>query len=315
MLGEYKQTQPILYDILSNEILNDKVNHAYLFDVSSEYNYFPFIYGFIKSMLCPNKEMTNNGCNKCNLCKSIDDANFPDIVIIESINKVITKEQLINLQREFTTTSLYNKKRIYIIKYAENLHISAANSILKFLEEPENNIIAILLTKNINSVLPTILSRCQTLKLLENNNSAIEIKEKIGQVILDDSDLYQELVDSDDMIDNAINFISYYESHGLNTIAHLPKLWFECYTDVKKNILAYNLMLLFYKDVVNFKLNRNIEIYEDYKEILETIAKKNSLDVLYKKIYLINDAINKNAFNINLSLNLDNLLLQMEELK
>ena len=316
MLGDYKKEQSIIYNVLSNEILNDKVSHAYLFDVSSNYNYFPFIYSFIKSMLCPQKKLSNDNCKECNLCQSIDDKNFPDIFIIEASNAVITKEQLINLQHDFITTSLYNKKRIYIIKYAENLHLSAANSILKFLEEPENNIVAILLTKNIANVLPTIVSRCQNLKLL-GNNSKENIKEKIGQVIFEDNELYQEFIETDnnDIIDNITNFIDYYEVHGIDVLAHTPKMWFENYSDVKKNTIAYNLMLLLYKDVINYKLDREIEIYIDYKDVLEKVAKKNTLDVLYKKIYLINDAIKRNKVNINLALNLDNLLIKMEELK
>ena len=55
-----------------------------------------------------------------------------------------------------------------IIKETEKLNASSANTILKFLEEPEDGIIAILLTDNRYHVLDTILSRCQILSLKEN---------------------------------------------------------------------------------------------------------------------------------------------------
>jgi hypothetical protein len=92
-------------------------------------------------------------------------------------------------------------------------------------------------------------------------------------------------------------------------------LWFEKYTDKKNNIVAYNLMLLYYKDVINYKLNRPIEFFMDYKDSLDKVASKNDLDKLYKKIYIIVSALDKNKLNINLALNLDNLILEMEGIK
>ena len=59
--------------------------------------------------------------------------------------------------------SLLENKRIYVIKEAEKLNTSAANTLLKFLEEPADDIIAILLTNNRYKLLDTILSRCQVL--------------------------------------------------------------------------------------------------------------------------------------------------------
>ena len=61
--------------------------------------------------------------------------------------------------------SVSSEKKVYIINGVENLNIAASNSILKFLEEPEENIIAILVCDNINNVLETIISRCQVINL------------------------------------------------------------------------------------------------------------------------------------------------------
>lgn len=91
MLGEYKDINKVAFNILSNEIKNNKVKHAYLFDVSSSSNFFPFIYAFIKSILCPQNKIEQDGCNECNLCKTIDDNNFPDILLIEPDGNCIKK--------------------------------------------------------------------------------------------------------------------------------------------------------------------------------------------------------------------------------
>ena len=316
MLGNYKDTQPVIYDILSNEIKEGKVKHAYLFDVSACHNSILFVYSFIKSILCPDARLENDGCTKCNLCKSIDDGSFPDIITIEPDGMVIKKEQLLELQENFITKSLYDNKKIYIIKYAEDLHPAAANSILKFLEEPEANIVAILLTKNINNVLPTIVSRCQVLTLLKDNEN-VTSKERIGQVIFDDQEDYNNFINSEDdsYIKTIIDFINYYENYGIDVLLHTSNLWFEKYTDKKNNMVAYNLMLLYYKDVINYKLNRPVEFFMDYEESLKNTAGNNDLDKLYRKIYIIVSALDKNKININLALNLDNLILEMEGIK
>ena len=57
---------------------------------------------------------------------------------------------------------------LFIIYNAEKLNTSSANTILKFLEEPEENIIAVLTTDNRYQVLDTILSRCQNLVFAPN---------------------------------------------------------------------------------------------------------------------------------------------------
>lgn len=313
MLGKYRDEQPVLFDILSNEILSNKISHAYLFNVSSSKNAFPFIYGFIKSILCPKHALDNDGCSDCNICKTIDDGNFPDISIIEPDGQFIKKEQLVNLQKDFTTTSLYNGKKIYIIKYAENLNASSANSILKFLEEPEKDIIAILLTKNVNNVLPTILSRCQVLNFLGESNST-GIKDYIKNLYFEVCGEEIDDTKADTLIDNLINYIIYYEKHGIDVMTHNASMWFEYFTDKKLNNIGYNLLLCYYKDVINYKLNRNIELYTDYIDLIKESASNNSMDKLYKKVYYIIEASDRNKLNVNLALNLDNLLIRMEDL-
>ncbi len=309
MLGDYRDIQKIAYQILSTEIMEGKTSHAYLFDASACNNTFPFIYAFIKSLLCPERKLENKGCNKCNLCSSIDDGNFPDIRLIEPDGLVIKKEQLLDIQQTFVTTSLYNNKRIYIIKYAENLHSAAANSMLKFLEEPEENIVAILLTKSLNDVMPTILSRCQVIKLVESEESSIGqvLEEELSKTELEDVDIASTS-------DAVAKFVDYYEKHGIDVLAHTVSLWFESFADKKMNSIGYMLLVLYYKDIINYKLGRKIEYFKNYESQIANVASLNDYDKLYGKVYLAIEASNRNKLNTNLALNLDNMIIEMERL-
>ena len=70
----------------------------------------------------------------------IDNGNYPDLKIIEPDGNVIKKVQLLSLQEQFKNKSFLNNKMIYVIKEAEKLNDSSGNTILKFLEEPEEDI-------------------------------------------------------------------------------------------------------------------------------------------------------------------------------
>ena len=75
--------------------------------------------------------------------------------------KYISIEDIRELNRKFSLSSTDNSYKVCVVDTTEDLNISAANSLLKILEEPPNNTLFILVSNNQQSILPTILSRCQ----------------------------------------------------------------------------------------------------------------------------------------------------------
>ena len=148
-------------------IENDKISHCYLFEVDDFDKDLFFIKSFIKMILC--HKSYEEVCNSNDpIILQIDSNNYPDIKVIEPDGNFIKKSQLMSLQKEYQNTSLLDNKRIYIILHAECLNSSSANTILKFIEEPEDDIIAFLVTDNRYHVIDTVLSRCQVLTIKEN---------------------------------------------------------------------------------------------------------------------------------------------------
>lgn len=149
------------------------ISHAYLIEIDNYDNDFDYVISFIKMILCniSYDKLTNFSSSIISL---IDNNNYPDIKVIETETSTIKKNQLLELQKEYSNKSLLNGKRIYIIKEAEKLNPASSNTMLKFLEEPEEDIIAFLITDNRYHVIDTILSRCQILTLKENNLNFIE---------------------------------------------------------------------------------------------------------------------------------------------
>lgn len=157
--------------ILEHIIINDKLPHAILLEVDDCIDGLGIVKKIAKLILCNNKDKTLNNlnCTKCNICTLIDNENYPDLKIICSDGNWIKKQQLIDLQNDFNNKSMLDNKRIYVINEAEKLNASSSNSLLKFLEEPEDDIIAILLTSNRYLLLDTIISRCQIFNLKKSD--------------------------------------------------------------------------------------------------------------------------------------------------
>ena len=103
------------------------------------------------------------------LCRKIDDDNYPEIKIVTPDGLLIKKQQILDLQLDFSRRAIEGSKRIYIIRDADKMRSETANSMLKFLEEPDNDVVAILMTNNFNNLLTTIISRCQVIRLTNDS--------------------------------------------------------------------------------------------------------------------------------------------------
>ena len=293
MLDKYMESQNIVYKTLTNAVNKNTYSHAYLFETNGNEDALDIAISFAKTLLCPNNYTNNNQCVNCTQCQKIDKNIFSDIKIIEPDGMWIKKEQLDELQKEFSKKSVESNKKIYIINNAELLNVQASNSILKFLEEPEENIIAILVTKNIYQLLTTIVSRCQIISLKKNKAKETideEVKEKLEYVN---------------------NFIKYLEKEKIETLLMTQKLWHEYFKERKDYINGYELILIYYKDVLNFKLNRQIELFNEYKEEIEVIANNNTFNNLIYKINKIIELKEHIKVNANQSLLLDKLIIEL----
>ena len=300
MLDNFKEEQKIPYKILMNAIKNNKLSHAYLFETNGYAKKKEFLVAFAKALLCPHHHTSSTDCS---VCDRIDKNIYSELKIIEPDGMWIKKEQLMELQEEFKTKSVESDKKVYIINNVECLNTSSANSILKFLEEPEDNIIAILATDNIHSLLDTIISRCQVITLTRSQSKEdMKVDEKISFYL-------NEKVEESEIIDT-LDYIYYLETNHLETIIYNKKLVLNKFEDRKKLELFFDIMILFYKDVLNYLIKNENDIF-DIKDI-EKIAIKNDINKIQYKINLIMEAKNNLKINANTNLLLDKLVMDLE---
>lgn len=312
MLDDYKLEQPKVYRILKNAVIKNHISHAYLLEANGYKNKTLLAIAFAKMLLCPNNYSNNEKCVNCTQCTNIDKNIFSELKIIDVDGLWIKKEALDELQKEFSKTSISANKRVYIINNVDRLNRASANSILKFLEEPEKNIIAILVTDNIHQLLDTIVSRCQIISLNKMENSQISCLENLKNNVK--IPLGNKYTDEylNELIDNSINFIEYFEKNGLDTILKTNKLWHNIFSEKDEVLFALNTIILFYKDMLNFKLGRKLEIFKDYINKIENLNINNTISILYKKINVIIETKDKVNFNTNASLLIDKMILELE---
>lgn len=289
MLSNFKEEQLLAYNLLYGDIENNCVTHAYLIDENNYSKAYEMVLSFVKEILCDKL----NEIDSYNVCKRIDSGNYPEIKIINADGMYIKKQQIIELQQDFSRVAIEGNKRIYIIKDCEKMRAEAANSMLKFLEEPDDNIIAILMTNNINNVLSTIISRCKVVKL---NN------------ILDDNKLVDEELEN-----IAIDLIDILENKGIDLLVNIKDVLFSKITskDRDKLIVLFDIMVNIYYDVLKKNIGSNDIKYLKYKDVIFDIANKNKVDKLINKINILLEAKDSIKYNVNIPLLIDSVIIRI----
>lgn len=282
MLDNYSDSQKGVCNLFRNQINNNQISHAYLIDDNNSGVSYDISIAFVKEIMLSE----NSDCS--NLFTLIDSGNYPELKIIKPDGMFIKKSQLNQLQDDFSKSSIYGKRKIYIIQDADKMRPDAANAILKFLEEPISNITAILITNNFNNMLSTIISRCQVVRL-NSISSLLDIK------------------------DFCLNFVKSVESNKFNSFLNEKNLIFD-YIDYKnKDELIYFIdsLINIYYDILNVVIGREEIISENNISIINEIANNNDLENIINKINFLIDAKDSVKYNVNANLLIDSIIFNI----
>ena len=199
------ERQPFLTKHFAKLIRENKLVHAYLLSGAEGTGKIELAKWVAKGIFCLNSQ---NGvpCLKCSECNRIENNNHPDVVTIMPDGLSIKVEQIRYLKSEFNKSGVESDRKVFIIQDAQKMSIGAANSMLKFLEEPSGNITAFLLTSEPQKLLPTIISRCQEVEMQQLTSGQLEqelisesISEKNSHIL---ANLAQSVVEAKKINDN-----------------------------------------------------------------------------------------------------------------
>lgn len=312
MFDDFKDKQAIAYYIFKNAISNDKLSHAYLIDANGCDDAFLFVMSFVKVIICENNYTNFASCNGCNKCTRVDNGNFLEVKVIKPEGFVIKKEQLLDLQDDFSRSSIESSKRVYIICECDKMTAQAANSLLKFLEEPSDNIIAFLITDNFNKLLSTIISRCQVIRLKKNNVSLMDNALTNFAHLYSNGDFDNFISDekNKEILKAVIDFANYYEENGIDTMIYLKKMWHNNFKDRVECVMAIDLLLNIYYDILKYKSKMDNLFYKDYVDYIKNLSEINTIKSVIHKIEVCIDTREMLQCNLNIGLLIDNMIIE-----
>ncbi|WP_146637194.1 hypothetical protein [Spiroplasma clarkii] len=149
-----------------NELLtNGQMFHSTIFSCNNQTQLENIVEEIIRMTICENHAIKNDGCALC--CK-FEKNNLLNLIRIGDGVNLIKKESVNELITSFSSSTFEQSSlKVYLIKNVENLTETAANAILKLLEEPPTGVFAFLLTNDRNQIISTIKSRCKTIMVEE----------------------------------------------------------------------------------------------------------------------------------------------------
>lgn len=305
-------------DFFKNAIDKNRLTHLYLLSGSSGSGKLNLAYEVANLILEKNDQSQNR-------LKNIKTNNHSQVHYIEPDGNVIKKDQILALHEEFSKTSLVSAARIYIINQVDLISTQAANSLLKFMEEPEsNNVYGILITSNIAKVLPTITSRSQVIrvnKALDNHiinyliaNDVNKYKARLISYLTKnevDALAYSADINIDKLITYMDEFILNYPNNNFKPSLSIDKELLTILYDRKYYQVFIELLLVSLIDIVKYLLKMEFEIEE-----LELIYEQYYNNFNYKKILkacsLLQEELKKLTTYINIGLSLEVLMIKIK---
>ena len=317
--------QSEIVSIIKNEIIHDKISHAYLFSGPRGTGKTSTAKIIAKMINCSNLSSDGVPCGKCESCVNFDSSS--DVVEIDAASNNGVDE-IRDLRDKVNLVPTYGKYKVYIIDEVHMLTTQAFNALLKTLEEPPSHIVFILATTEFYKIPITVVSRCQKFQFLKFSNDVIVDRLKYicscESISASDSVLMEIARLSDGGMRDAINMLDQLSSfssdelslddvYKLNGVlsyeefACLIKYFYSNDTNaivqfvenVDKNGKNLNRFvsdfLVFLKDLLIFKTSHNVfndSIVENIN-IFNGVVDLFTVDELYHLIILMNDVSNR----------------------
>ncbi len=313
--------------LLQRAIQNEKVANSYLFWGNEGIGKKHVALQFAKALNClETKPDSGDACDHCVSCKKIDEGIHPDVSLIEPEGQNIKVEQIRQLQRELAYRPYEAKRRVSILTAADRMAPHIPNTLLKTLEEPPLHTVIILLANNARFILPTILSRCRSIRfnpltiplvskwLIDQGGfdeaearllaslsegspgKALEIQEEIRQI------------PREDLLKGWVGL----KSLSFETIGG----WVGSLPSQRENLLLIlEVAKTLLRDLVMVKtLKKGVKlIHSDLAQVTEALATHWSLSSLLKRMETLHQTIIEIRANANTSLALEAMMLSWAE--
>ena len=312
---------------LQNAIRSDKVSHAYLFTGEPGSGKKTLSRTFAAALQC--EKHGTDPCMVCDSCKKAIGNSHPDIIYVkhEKPSTISVDEVREQVVYDAAIRPYYSRYKVYIIPEAELLSVQAQNALLKTIEEPPEYAVIMLLAKNADMLLPTILSRCVRLDLKVVDDASIKqyLMERLHvpdyQAELDASFAHgsigraEEAAASQEFADVAENALRLVKNYDKMEVFELTEEIKRLASDREKLEDYLDVFQFWFRDVLLFKAARDADKLVFKQEIND--IRKQASERSYENLENIMEEIEKTRVrlraNVNQELALELLFLTIRE--
>lgn len=319
--------QKQLVEHLQNAISAGKVSHAYIIngERSSGKEFIASI--FAQALQCEKGQ--DNPCGECHSCKQAVSGNQPDIIKVthEKPNTIGVEDIRNKINNDIGIKPYSSPYKIYIMNEGEKMTVQAQNALLKTIEEPPEYAVIMILTTNLEALLPTVLSRCVVLNMKPVSDELVkkylmehlripEYKADVCVAFARGNIGKAKALASSEEFDNikneAVTLLKYIrEMEITDIVTAIRKI-----SEYKMEINDYlDILAVWYRDVLLFKATNDANhlIFKDEIQFIRKIADQST----YEGIEIIIDALEKAKLrlqaNVNFDLTIELLLLTIKE--
>lgn len=324
--------QEPIKEYFQNAICMNKVSHAYIINGERSAGK-EFIANILAMALQCENPIQENGCSdacgECHSCKQALSGNQPDIIRIthEKPNTIGVEDIRNQINGDIAIKPYSSPKKIYIMNEGEKMTPQAQNALLKTLEEPPEYAVILILTTNVQALLPTIVSRCVVLNM---KPVAEELVRKFLMETMQIPDYKADICvafargnigkarilasseDFDKIKEEAITLLKYIEDMEINEIVAAIKKINEYQLDISDYL---DIISIWYRDVLLFKATNDVNhlIFKQEIQYIKNKAGKSDYEGLETIIQALEKAKARLTANVNFELTMELLLLTIKE--
>ena len=312
---------------LKNAIETGKVSHSYIFTGEPGAGKKLLAGTFAAALQCESGE--SEPCMTCDSCKKVIGKNHPDIITVthEKPGSISIDEVRDQVVRDVDIKPYCSPYKIYIIPDAEMMTVQAQNALLKTLEEPPEYAVIIILTTNLETLLPTILSRCVVLNMKPVKDEQIksflmkemEIPDYKADVCVafargnvGKARLLAKSEEFDKVREEALALLRNIRDMEVHEMAAAIKKITEYQFDVNDYL---DILSIWYRDVLLFKATHDVNglIFREEIQYIRKVADRSTYEGIESIIEGLEKAKQRLSANVNFDLTMELLLLTIKE--
>lgn len=315
-------------DLLAQHIRRQRLRHAYLFTGPQGVGRRTLALRFAQAINCPQPRSPARPCGVCRSCQLLERMQHPDLAIVqaEQVGKTLKVEQVRELERILALHPYESTYRIALLLRFEEAHPSAMNALLKTLEEPASRVILLLTAESPESLLPTITSRCEVLRLRPVSTAALATSlQAMPEIALEQAQLLARLAggrpgyalrlhQSPDLLEQRLDWLQQLES--LLTASRFERFDLAESISKDKDLLRgmFMVWLSFWRDVLLQAAGTNAGLENpDYQQLIHRLATALGTAAAFRMVQRLEHLLNLVEKNVNPRLAIEVLFLDLPQ--